>query len=162
MKKIISLSAALIMVSAFAAGCGKNSSSSSSEKEKSKFEGKWQCTGITEGNDVMTDIMGTDASALFQIELFDENKGKFFSFIFGESEEPEDIKWEETEENKIQLSGGSLDDLTEPFVFEYKDDQLIIDMSDEEDEQQTYATLVKVDEFTPYSDDSEAAFDISE
>ncbi len=89
MKKIISLSAALIMVSAFAAGCGKNSSSSSSEKEKSKFEGKWQCTGITEGNDVMTDIMGTDASALFQIELFDENKGKFFSFIFGASEEPQ-------------------------------------------------------------------------
>ena len=161
MKKIISLSAALILASAFVTGCGK-SSSSSSEKEKSKFEGKWQCTDITIGDEVMPTVLGMEASSLFQIEILEDNKGTFLSALFSEENKPDDIQWKETGENKIELSGGPLDDLNEPIVFEYKDDKLVIEMSDEGDEEQAFANLVKVDEFTPISDDSGMSIDISE
>ncbi len=160
MKKIISLSAALVLCASLASGCGKDKKDSS-EKKASKYEGKWQCSEIVSGDKTETSVFGVDASALFQIELKEYNKGTFLSFLFSEENKPEDIEWEEKEDNKITLTGGPLADINEEFVLEYKDDKLVLDMSDEEDEEKSYANLVKVDEFTAIPDDAEMSLDFS-
>ena len=172
MKKIISLSAALMLCASLAAGCGKDDKKDSSEKAANKYEGKWQCSEITFEGKTDTSFFGVDASSLFQIELKDDNKGTFLSFMMSEENKPEDIEWKEIEDNKVQITGGPLEDTDDDFILELKDGKFLLDMTEEGDEEESSAVLIKVDEFTAIPDDAaisisgsgeaQADFDINE
>lgn len=154
MKKIISLSAAL-MLCASMSGCGKNEESTS-EAAASKYEGKWQCSEFSIDGESLDTVFGCKPSDLFLIELFDDNKGTFASVLFSESNEPEDIEWNLTDDEKIELTLISQEDSAEPFIFEYKEDKLVLDMSS--DESTAFAYLTKVDEFVPIDGDLDISF----
>lgn len=130
MKKIVSLSAALVLVLSAFTGCGD------SEKEKTKssasdtttaaatteadtkdkagdkaeaadFVGKWQCDEIVSDGESTNNLMGVDAYALYQIELSEDNTGSFFSFLysgfFGE-DGPLKLKWEVNGSDSVSVS----------------------------------------------------------
>lgn len=159
MKKIISLSAALLLCTSFAVGCGKDKSSSSeAEKAKNKYEGKWQCSEIVIGDESYDNLLGADAAIIYQIELSADNKGTYKTFLSLDSDKALDIEWKETEDNKIELTGEEMD---EPVELEYKDDKMVLNMSDEDDKQQSLAYLVKVDEFKAVTEDDAMSFEYS-
>ena len=138
MKKLICSSLALICIAASAVSCGAKK-----EKEKKdEFIGKWQCEKIVMEGEESDNVFGIEASALFQIELKDGNKGTINSLLLTDDGEPADIEWKKSGE-KVQLINDDIFE-DEEVLLAKEGDKVVIDMSAARDEKENKAHLVKV------------------
>ncbi|SEH58019.1 hypothetical protein SAMN02910265_01605 [Ruminococcus flavefaciens] len=186
MKKLICSSLALVCILSSMVGCGDAKEKDAKEEtttvaettaeatteaaetttESGKAEsidskdavGKWQCSKLILDGQEMDSLYGVDAYALFQIELKDDNKGTFYSFIFNEENKPEDIEWE-NKDGKIQLISKEVFDEDEVFL-ENEGGKMILNLSDEGDTEQNEAVLEKVDDFKEIPEDMEMKIDL--
>ena len=186
MKKLICSSLALVCILSSMVGCGDTKEKDAKEEtttvaettaeatteaaetttESGKAEsidskdavGKWQCSKLILDGQEMDSLYGVDAYALFQIELKDDNKGTFYSFIFNEENKPEDIEWE-NKDGKIQLISKEVFDEDEVFL-ENEGGKMILNLSDEGDTEQNEAVLEKVDDFKEIPEDMEMKIDL--
>ena len=146
MKRIISLSTALICVLAVSTGCGSR---------KSDYVGKWQCEAFEFNGEKSDNAYGVPAKTLFQIVLDKDNTGTcYMSLISGmiNNDKPFDIKWEEKDKNSINMKFVEKVGLNEePAVFNLakSGDKLILTAVDEP---ATKYYLTSVDEFAPHED----------
>jgi hypothetical protein len=120
--------------------------------------GKWQCSKLILDGQEMDSLYGVDAYALFQIELTDDNKGTFYSFLFNEENKPEDIEWE-NKDGKIQLISKEVFDEDEVYLV-YENGKMILNLSEEGDTMQNEAVLENVDEFKEIPEDMEMKIDL--
>lgn len=186
MKKLICSSLALVCILSSMVGCGDTKEKDAKEEtttvaettaeatteaaetttESGKAEsidskdavGKWQCSKLILDGQEMDSLYGVDAYALFQIELKDDNKGTFYSFIFNEENKPEDIEWE-NKDGKIQLISKEVFDEDEVFL-ENEGGKMILNLSEEGDTMQNEAVLEKVDDFKEIPEDMEMKIDL--
>lgn len=177
MKKIVCLSAVIVFLSAALVSCGAKKETTSDAKasnaysdatseataaektEVSDFTGKWQCKNITIDGTTEDNLWGADAFTLFQIELGEENKGTFLSFLFSEGDTPDDITWELKDDGSVVLKGESEIFADDDFIITKDGDGLILDLSDEMSEFK--AALEKVDEFKEIPEDTGISFSFS-
>jgi hypothetical protein len=148
MKKIISLSAALVCMLSVSVGC---------ESKKEDFIGKWECDEVFMNGETTDDVFGAPASSLFRIELGDNSLGTFDSFLlFGLNDgKPIDMSWWKSDKNSVEckfMNNAFLNDEPPTYTLTMDDDKLILDMS--EDTYEFKAYLKRVDEFTPIPDDT--------
>ena len=188
MKKLICSSLALICILSSMVGCGDTKEKDAKEEtttvaetteateatteeaetttEAGKTEsidskdaiGKWQCSKLILDGQEMDSLYGVDAYALFQIELTDDNKGTFYSFLFNEENKPEDIEWE-NKDGKIQLISKEVFDEDEVYLV-YENGKMILNLSAEGDTMQNEAVLENVDEFKEIPEDMEMKIDL--
>lgn len=167
MKKLICSSLALVCILSSMVGCGdtkekdakeETTTVAAAEAADSAAVGKWQCSKLVLDGEEMDSLYGVDAYALFQIELKDDNKGTFYSFLYSEDGKPQDIEWEE-KDGKVQLISKEVFDEDEVFL-ENEGGKMILNLSEEGDEMENKATLEKVDGFKEIPDDMEMKFDI--
>lgn len=179
MKKLLCLSTALLCLSASLFSCGDKNDSSSKDAETttaattaaaenkaegdadiSNYLGKWECKEIVIDGEKSDNFYGMDAFALFQIELLEDGKGNFFSFLeFKEKYEFTEIEWELTDDGNIKLIDEEFSDEEDDFDMSLKNGKLVMDMSDDESEFVAY--LEKVNEFSEIPEDEEFSFDFS-
>ena len=166
MKKLICSSLALVCILSSMVGCGDTKEKDAKEETTTVAAteaanpaiGKWQCSKLVLDGEEMDSLYGVDAYALFQIELKDDNKGTFYSFLYSEDGKPQDIEWEE-KDGKVQLISKEVFDEDEVFL-ENEGGKMILNLSEEGDEMENKATLEKVDGFKEVPDDMEMKFDI--
>ena len=166
MKKLICSSLALVCILSSMVGCGDTKEKDAQEETTTVAAteaanpaiGKWQCSKLVLDGEEMDSLYGVDAYALFQIELKDDNKGTFYSFLYSEDGKPQDIEWEE-KDGKVQLISKEVFDEDEVFL-ENEGGKMILNLSEEGDEMENKATLEKVDGFKEVPDDMEMKFDI--
>ena len=170
MKKFICSTLVLVFIAASMVSCGdtKEKESASAAKEESTTSaettteaaesksaegaiGKWQCEKLVVDGEEMDNFFGIDAYALFQIELKDGNKGTFYSVLYSEDAKPQEIEWE-NKGDKIQLISKEVFDEDEVFFVE-ENGKMILNLSDEGDEEESSAVLAKVDEFKEIPED---------
>lgn len=125
MKKVLSLTAALICLTAVLTGCSGDKKESTTKDdtttaatteatttattaekngEAADFIGKWQCEELVLDGEKYDNLWGADAYAIYQIEINEDNTGSFFSFLYAGflgDDEPFDITWEKKDENSI-------------------------------------------------------------
>ena len=125
MKKVLSLTAALICLTAVLTGCSGDKKESTTKDdtttaatteatttattaekngEAADFIGKWQCEELVLDGEKYDNLWGADAYAIYQIEINEDNTGSFFSFLYAGflgDDEPFDITWEQKDENSI-------------------------------------------------------------
>ena len=167
MKKALCLSSALIICAAALSSCSVkssvtkffNSDGKDSEKSASSYTGKWECSEIEMDGEKSKDLWGMDVSTLFQIELSEDNKGTFFSFLTTLVQpEPFDLTWKDNGNGEIVLNIDQAES-DEPVTMTYKNGQMIMDQSDEYSSFKAY--LDKVDTFTALSEDESMSFNFS-
>ena len=187
MKKLICSSLALVCILSSMVGCGDTKEKDAKEEtttvaetteatteaaetteatEAGKAEsidskdavGKWQCSKLILDGQEMDSLYGVDAYALFQIDLKDDNKGTFYSFLFNEENKPEDIEWE-NKDGKIQLISKEVFDEDEVYLV-YENGKMILNLSEEGDTMQNEAVLENVDEFKEIPEDMEMKIDL--
>ncbi len=151
MKKLISLSLAALCLIGCAAGCGKKDDESESKKKESKFVGKWECSEMSFGGTTMTDFMGIPVNAILQAEVTDDGKFTMISALADEGENSNEGTWKEIDENKIEVSIEQEDEM-QTIEAEYKDDKIVI-TEEVEGMGTSEVYLVKVDEFTEFSEE---------
>lgn len=146
MKKIISLSTALICMLSVSTGCGS---------KKSDYVGKWQCEAFEFNGEKSDNAYGAPANTLFQIVLDENNTGTcYISLLSGmlNNDEPFDIKWEKKDKNSIDFKFTDQVGMNEEeavFNLEKDGEKLVLTAPDEPD---TKYYLVSVDEFAPHED----------
>ena len=133
------------------------------DADAADFIGKWQATDITIDGQTFENYYGADAFTMAQIELSEDNKGTFLSFLFCWDGTPYDINWELKENGTVDITSV---DPSADFIngsLEKKGDGLIYTMAKEEgtDSSDYSNTLEKVDEFTPIPEDTEISFSYS-
>ena len=146
MKRIISLSAALICMLSVPTGCGS---------KQSDYIGKWQCEAFEFNGEKSDNAYGAPANTLFQIALDKDNTGTCYISLLSRllnNDEPFDIKWEEKGKNSIDFEFADkvgLNDDAAVFNLVKDGDKLVLTAADEPD---TKYYLVSVDEFAPHED----------
>jgi predicted small secreted protein len=167
MKKVLCLTSALVCCTAALASCNVkfkvtkdyDSDGKASKKSASDYVGKWECSEIEMDGEKSDNLWGADVNTLFQIELAENNKGTFFSFLTTLVQpEPFDLTWEDSGNDEIIMNIDQADS-DEPLTMKYSNGRMIMDQSDEYSNFIAY--LDKVDEFTPVSDDTEMSFGFS-
>ncbi len=165
MKKILCLTTALVCCTAALASCNNrfkvfknyDSDGQVSKKNVTDYLGKWECSEIEMDGEKSDTLWGADVTTLYQIELSEDNKGTFFSFLTTLIQpDPLDITWEDKGNGEILVN---LDKAGEPLTMTYKNGRMLIDESS--DYSSFIAYLDKVDKFTPISDDTEMSFSFS-
>lgn len=158
MKRIFCSSLVVICVASAFVGCGDK------KEKKDSAIGKWECEKLIMDGEEMKDFLGIEPYAMFQIELKDGNKGTLNSLLATEDGKPVDIEWKKAKDGKIQLINEEIFDDEEVFLIK-EGEKMVMDMSEEGDEKENKAYLIKVDEFkdmpeNPFSnfgsDDDEA------
>ena len=145
MKKIIALTLSAIVLMCCLAGCGA--------KRDPKYYGKWEATRLEASGESIDNFMGIPVGAIFRFEINEDGKVVWNSAVdnsvIQNANNDLDIRWKETEENRIQFKvtdlSGKPDTQTMEFV--YRDRELVV----EENDSAIY--LSKVDEFTEIDTD---------
>ena len=145
MKRIISLSAALLcMLSAFT-GCGS---------KKSDYVGKWQCEAFEFNGEKSDNAYGAPANTLFQIEIKKNNTGTCYSSLLSgmlNNDEPFDIEWEKKDKNSIDFKftkDVGLNEERPTYNLAVDGKKLILTSPDDYSGAKYY--LASVDEFAPH------------
>lgn len=161
MKRIFCASLAVVCVAASFASCGAKKEK---KEKKDDFLGKWECEKFIMDGEEVNDFFGVEPYAMFQIELSDGNKGTLNSLFASEDGKPVDIEWKKDKDGKIQLINEEIFEDEEVFLVK-EGDKMVMDMSEEGDEKENKAYLIKVDSFKEmpedlfgdYSDDDDEA-----
>lgn len=141
----------------------KKEAAASTDEAAADFIGKWQATDVTIDGQSFENYYGADAFTMAQIELGEDNKGTFLSFLFCWDGTPYDINWQLNEDGIVDISSVDPDLDFINGTLEKSGDGLIYTMAKEEGSYSSdYSnTLEKVDEFTPIPEDTEISMSYS-
>jgi len=145
MKRIICVALAAVMIICCLTGC--------SPDRDPKYIGKWEADQLTFGETTSSEFLGVPISALFRFDIGKDGKVEWKSPIdspvMQNANSDTEIKWKETEDNRIQFTVYDLTDKNNKQTMDlvYRDGKLCIEEND------SLITLKKVDEFSQIDTD---------